>query len=364
MITMAHRELDDVEARLCYEWHGIRDSAAIASTLAAEHMRALIYGAYADHRQLSAPAPSIHTARLLASARRAVGLLWPKYGHDPSKPDVCEVMLDSMKALGDVVDIGSGQWLAAPLRIVAAEDRSGYLILGAAPAAVIHQALGVAPIYAGASRIVDAEGLDAKTNYDLVLSLDTWLGHHQSLVSWTAKLLTHFESQMKALEGLSTEHLELYAPDVMQAQRRSGRWIAARQVSHALTGPRLCRPLERYSPKWGRPSYLAHFEHAEGGLTLRRAVQVPADTTLRLRFGLDTTMRTPRRIAITWEGDTFSIDRPLMLPSPEGRIYALGWSAPGESTPDCLRFHAKAMPFVVHALQRIHVSLAIDGVTS
>ena len=71
MIAIAQRRIDDAEASLCREWHGIRDPAALASTLAAEHMRALIYGATVAHRRAGV-APSIHTLGLLASARRAV----------------------------------------------------------------------------------------------------------------------------------------------------------------------------------------------------------------------------------------------------------------------------------------------------
>lgn len=361
MIAMAPRGVDDVEARLCREWGGIRDSAAIAGSLAAEHMRALIYGATADHHERTGMAPSIHTARLLASARRAIGLVWPQYGHDPSADDICEVALNQMKALGDAVDTGSGQWLATPVRIVAVGESTGYLLVGTAPAEAVHRALGVTPTCVGTSRFVGETVFDSKGNEDLMVAMDTWLACKQTLASWTTQVLTHYESRMQTVEGLSAEHLELYAPDVMRTQRRPGRWIAARQVARALNGPRLCRPQERYARAWDRPFYLAHFGYKHGSLTLNRAAQVPADVTLRLCFGLDNIVRTPRRVSIVRQRETFSIDRPLMLPSPEARAYALGWKSPTQDKPDRLTFHANAMPFVVHALERLAVSPAING---
>jgi hypothetical protein len=359
---MAQRGLDDVEAALCREWHGIRDSASIASTLAAEHMRALIYAASAHYGQLGA-VPTIHTTRLLASARRALGLVWPHYGSGSAAPDICEGTLEQMQALGDAVDTGSGQWLAAPVRIVAAKDSSSYLLVSPAPIQAVHRLLGMQLTCAATSRFVGEAVFEAKGNKDLVLSMDAWLGHNQSLVSWTAHLLAHYEAHMETVEGLSAEDLELYAPDVIQAQRRSGRWIAAGQIGRALDGPRLCRPQEGRVQKWDRPFYLAHFGYKDGVLTLQRVAQVPADLTLRLRFGLDTIMRTRRRISIVRQRDTFSIDRPPMLPSPESRVYALGWKAASQDNPERLTFHANAMPFVLHALERLAVSAAINGGT-
>jgi hypothetical protein len=62
VIALAQRRIDEAEACLCREWHGIRDPAALAGTLAAEHMRALIYGATAARRGVGA-VPSIRHRR-------------------------------------------------------------------------------------------------------------------------------------------------------------------------------------------------------------------------------------------------------------------------------------------------------------
>lgn len=358
MITLVQRRIEEVEASLCREWQGIRDPAALASTLAAEHMRALVYGAAAAHRGTGA-VPSTHTARLLASARRAVELVWPQYTHRPPTPDICAVTLEQMEAIGDVADTGSGQWLAAPVRLVALEGGSRCLLVGAAPIPAVHHTLGMPPTCAGTSRFVRASVFEAQGNEELVVSVDGWLGHQQPLAAWTAQVLSHHEDRMDTVEGLSAEHLELYAPDVIQAQRRTGRWIAAGQIGRSLDGPRLCRPQNRYAKIWDRPFYLAHFGFKEDALTLRRAVPVYHDLTLRLRFGLDTMPKTPRRVSIVRQRETFWMDHPLVLPQPEARAYALGWKQAAQDNPDRLTFHADAMPFVVHALRRLAVSPTI-----
>ena len=360
MIALAQRRIDEAEASLCREWHGIRDPAALAGTLAAEHMRALLYGATAARRGVGA-VPSIHTARLLAIARQTVELLWPQYAHRPPTADICAVALDQMEAIGDAVDTGSGQWLAAPLRIVTPKDGSCYLLVGGAPAQAVYRTLGVPPTCAGTSQFVGTAVFEAEGNRDLVVSVDSWFGHQQPLAAWTAQGLSHYEGRMDVVEGLSAEHLELYAPDVIQAQRRSGRWIAAGQIGRSLDGLRLCRPQDRYARNWDRPYYLALFGFKDGELTLRRTAPVSRDLTLRLCFGLDIMLQTPRRVSIVLQRDTFWIGRPLMLPQPEARVYALGWKHPAQDNPDRLAFHADALPFVVHALQRLAITPTVTS---
>lgn len=362
MIGIAQRRIADAEASLCREWRGIRDPVALASTLAAEHMRALIYGATAAQRGAGV-VPTIHTARLLASARRAVELVWPQFAHRPPVPDICAATLRQMEAIGDAVDTGGGQWLATPLRIVSPSGGFRYLLVGAAPAQAAHRRLGTALTCAAASRFVDAVAFEAKDNDDLVVSMDGWFGRQQPLAEWTMQLLARHEARMEAVEGLSAEQLELYAPDVIQPQRRTGRWIAAGQIGRALDGPRLCRPQERYASSWDRPSYLAHFGFKDGTLTVRRAAPITHDLALRLRFGLDIVLQTPRPVSIVRQRETFSMHRPLMLPQPEARAYALGWKQAAPEDSDQLTFHADAMPFVVQALQRLAVTPAISGGT-
>lgn len=359
MISLTLRRISEAEASLCREWQGIRDPAALAPTLAAEHMRALIFCTTTAPR-VAGVVPSIHSARMLAGARRAVALLWPQYAHSPLTPDICTLTLEQMETIGDVARIGSGQWLGAPLRIVGTKDGFHNLIVGATPAQSVRRLLGVPPTCAGTSRFVSAAVFKAQGNEEMLVSVDDWFGPEKPLATWTSQVLAHHENRMTNVE-LSAELLELYAPDLMQAHGRTGRWVAARHISRPLDGPRLCRPLDRYAQKWDRPFYLAHFGFKDGALTLRRTAPVSRDLTLRLCFGIDIVLQTPRRALMVRHRDTFWMDRPLMLPRPEARIYALGWKHAAQDSPDRLTFHVNAMPFVVHAFQRVAVTPTITS---
>jgi hypothetical protein len=359
MIAMTQRKLNEAEATLSSALQSGAGNAGLVGAFAAEHMRALIYGCAVANGRLGS-IRTIHTTRLLASARRAVDLVWPEYAHRAAVPDVCSATLERMETIGDAVNTGEGQWLAAPLRIVMPGDGDRYLLLGAAPLEAVYRRLGVAPACAGATRFVGPSVFEATGSDDFAISTDTWLGEVHALAAWTALILASHEARMEAIEGLSAEYLEVYAPDVAQAQHRSGRWLPASQIGRSLDGVRLCRPQERYAQSWDRPSYLSHFDFRNGALTLRRAASITPDLTLRLCFGLDVQLQTPRRLSITRQHEVFSVERPLTLPRPERRVYALGWrKAAPQTASEKLIFHVDALPFVMRALQRLSITPSI-----
>lgn len=361
MISIVQRSAEEVEARLASAWQCAKDRTALVSATIAEHLRAMIYGASSMQVHASARR-SIHTTRLMASARRMIELTWPRYapqaGFDGQggERDMCSIILQRIEALGDAVDTGKGQWVAAPLRIVEMDSARAHLLVGAAPVMAVHRITGVAPSCAGASRFITTQALEATSNRDFVQPVDAWLGHMAPLSAWTAQVLGHHEARMEAVQDLSAEHLEIYAPDVTSRQRRPGRWIAAAQIGRPLHGPRLCRPHMRYARSYDQPFYLGHFEFKSGALALQRCAAVEYGLTLRLRFGLDAMLTTPRRLSISVSERNVTIDRPFSLPYPESRVYALGWedNVEGEGS-ERLSFHLDAMPFVMHALRRVSV---------
>ncbi|WP_271612411.1 hypothetical protein [Bradyrhizobium sp. CCBAU 21362] len=162
---------------------------------------------------------------------------------------------------------------------------------------------------------------------------------------------------MEQSRGLSVEQLELYAPDILRGQQRPGRWIPASHVARAIDGVRLCRPRGAFARAYSRPHFLARFDFKDGSLSLRSSVSIAHEETLRLRFGLDLLLNSPRRISITASDLTFTIERPSALPDPENRVYALGWTDPTADNPsERLTFSNCAMPFVLHALQRLSIT--------
>lgn len=358
MIALAERSLALTETQVANSLHCPPDRSAIVGAVAAEHIRAMLYGACVASKDATA-ASTIHTTRLLTNARRATDLAWSDDtpGLRDLERDVCTSTLQAMQALGDVVDVGRGQWIAAPLRLIAIDGANDCMIAGSAPLDALNHSFDHPIACAGASRFVSIKSLTKPEHRDVVQSADDWLGPSSPLSAWTDQVVASHELRMEQAPGLSAEQLELYAPDIVRSQQRTGRWIPAGHVGRAINGVRLCRPRGAYARHYSRPHFLAHFEFNEGVLSLQKSAPIEHELTLRLRFGLDVRLGTPRTFSIIGSGQTFAIDRPSQLPEPENRIYALGWTDLTSATPsDRLFFCNAAMPFVLNALQRLSIT--------
>lgn len=359
MIALAERSLEQTEIAIAHALQCVTDRRAVVSAVAAEHIRAMLYGACVLPRDSSA-ASTIHTTRLLTNARRAVELTWPSDttcdGSGEPETDICTSTLERMLVLGDAADVGHGQQIATPLRIIALDGVNDCMVVGSAPVAALQHSLGLPIACAGVSRFIGMKSLTKPEHRAIVLSMDDWLGPSTSLSAWTAQVLATHDARMEPSHGLSVEQLELYAPDILRSQQRTGRWLSAGHVGRAIDGVRLCRPRGAFARTYSRPHFLARFDFKDGALSLRSSVSIAHEMTLRLRFGLDLILGSPRRVSITSSGLTFTI-RLSPLPYPESRVYALGWDDPAASEPaERLTFRSYAMPFVLHALQRLSIT--------
>jgi len=354
MITVEPQPLKTVETSLARLLRCTPQMLAIACSIVSEHIRASLYGALTFGN-----VQTVHTTRLLSNARRALSLTWPQHQHhakaSEKSTEPCRDVLDRMEQLGDAWDSGHGRWIATPLRCVFAEGSDRCLVLGSAPHSLAERRLKTTISCAGPSRFADAAQLRDQI---LIQSVDTWLGSAPPLAAWTTEILETSASRMQNVGGLPAEQLEIYAPDVQQ--RGTSRWIEAGDVRRDLPEIRLCRPTLRYAQRYNRPYYLARFALMGGFLVLQGQTPIPYGLSLRLRMGLDMRLGRPRQLAIVVSEDTFSIDRPLTLPDPERRVFALGWPDPSsDGSTERLTFHHDALAIVLQGLKRLSVRPAL-----
>ncbi len=262
-----------------------------------------------------------------------------------------------MGQLGDAWQAGKGQWIATPLRLVLSEASNRCLVLGSTPLSLAGQRINARISCAGPTRFADRTQIK---DHSLGQTVDAWLGALQPLADWTTHIIEAGESRMEQVGGLAVDQLEIYAPDVLRSQRRTGRWIAIGEVPRPLAEVRLCRPKLQYAPQYDRPYYLTHFAFKDGSLALQRQSAVPYSISLRLRFGFDMRLGTPRQLGIVPSESTFTIDKPLTLPDPERRVFSLGWpDRNADAASERLTFHNDALPIVLHALKRLSVNPVI-----
>jgi hypothetical protein len=355
--TVVQLPLEKIEAELTSVFRCPKDASLIAGGIVSEHIRATLFGALHD----TSRAQTVHTTHLLSNARRAFQLTWHKsldahhaFNTTTAAKDFCGDMLRRIAQLGDAWEADKGQWLTTPLRAVVMDSSNRCLVIGSSPLPLAESRLNTAISCAGASRFSDVAYVK---DHSLEQTVDAWLGGAKSLADWTANIIEASESRMEQVGGLSADQLEIYAPDILRNQRRPGRWIAGGEVSRVFAETRLCRPKLQYAPQYNRPHYLAHFAFKNGSLSLQSHAVVARDVSLRLRFGLDMRLATPRQLAIVQAAQTFTIDKPLVLPDPESRVFALGSpDRDADTTSERLTFHNDALPFVLHGLRRLSIN--------
>lgn len=248
MIALAERSLAQTEAQIANTLHCVSDRSALVGATAAEHIRAMLHGACVAAKDATG-ASTIHTTRLLTNVRRAVDLTWSEdtRGLRTQERDICTSTLQAMQTLGDAVEVGRGQWIATPLRLITIDGASDCMIASSAPLGALNHFFNHPIACAGASRFVSIKSLTKVEHRDVVQSMDDWLGPSSPLSAWTDQVLASHELCMEQAQGLSAEQLELYAPDILRGQQRTGRWIPAGHVGRAIDDVRLCRPRGAYA---------------------------------------------------------------------------------------------------------------------
>jgi len=362
-LAIASRSRSEGEALLRRALRCAVDGTGLAIAAATEHLRSALYGTalFGTGHGL---ASTVHTTRLLNDPRRMLDLMMDvdvgtrTENRSNLDHDTARSALEALERVGDAVDIGHGQWLGTPTRLLAIEGASDFLLTGALPHGVAESFLSSRIFCAGASRLAEAPAGGRTELEDLVVPMDAWFGNQTSLASWTEAVLSEHTALMKDEGSGSADQLELYAPDILRSQRRPGRWIAANQIGTPVGEIRLCRP-RMSARRYNLPHFLGTFEFRHGSLILRRCAPIAHGLTLRLRFGLDRELGTPRRFAVTIADPIFVVDKPPKLPEPESRIYALGWEV-RDSAGARLAFQIRALPFVLHVLQSLSIAPTLE----
>jgi hypothetical protein len=331
------------------------DVRALQMAIAAEHIRGVLHSNVSRALDFDA-SPAVHTTRLLTGTRKSLELLWPRsvLAGPAGQGDSAQLALDALARVGDVVDTGGGFWIGAPLSLVANTEDASLCVLGAVPTPVVKSLSGIAASSVASARFALPSGkAQIEKCQPYKQSIDDWLGTEESLDTWTERLLAEHRARLTPSDDVPADQLQIYAPDVFAARGQNGRWFEARQLTQDISGLRLCRPLEAFGQKWNRPFYLAEFGFRSGQATLSRSIAVDPALTLRLRFGFDRRLHTPRKAVLVTGSDTFDLDLPYDLPAPEQRTLGMGW--PSATRVDRLTFHRSARPVLGRAFERLGI---------
>lgn len=346
-VLSAHAELD--WANKLANQIGAPESE-LAQTVAAEHIRATIWASGLR----AFPATDIHpahTANVMASVRRNVMPWFSEAGQELE--DDWPRLRDTLETIGDVAHIGGGYWLPAPTRFVEVEGTEKCLLIGGAPYySLFGQSRPELTSYV-ASRFVLKEKVQQK-KYELE-SLDTWLPPERELRIWMKDAFARLKRNLQPDHGVEIQHAEIYAPDLLRVQKKSGYWIAPEDFNDPSQELRLFRSKPGKGWEFSRQYYVGLFARRQGVLTLSKSSKISRDDAARIRFGWDLRCNACRKVETKIGGRTFDIDMKFNLPEPESRILALGWKRNAKEND--LRFEISALPFVRAAFARLHISI-------
>jgi hypothetical protein len=358
MLAVTKMTVDDACRNLGARLRCPDDREALQRAVIAEHIRTLVFASSTREHE-TGELQRMHTTRFTATVRKHLHFLWPDVGRRSGGDDIIDQTLNSMAELGDVGTTGGGFWLAAPLRLVDCPDAEWLTVVGGAPREAVLAVTGSDLLSAAASRFIPRNSVaDRPETSQLVQSADTWLGTVESLSAWTDSILQTYQPRMSRPEEFSADQLEIYAPDLLREQRRLGGWIPATQVSHALSGTRLCRPLPAYARTYDRPHYLGIFSFKARALVLRQSTRIEFEVSQRFPFGFDEMLQTPRLAPVMLHTNFLTLDLRYALPPPECRILSLGWQyrPVRPETRHHWMFHRAALPFILHAFRRLGIN--------
>jgi hypothetical protein len=353
MIAVEAASLEHVNIQLASEFDCPRVGDALQRATIADHIRAMVIGAWMGSGREAAP---VHVTRILSNARRVQRMVWPEDGWEHEKlGDLCRQVLDALAALGDIISVGNGFWIPGPAKIVELDGIHHLMVIGGIPAQIARAHFGTPLKSAAAFRFVERRPVLAiSSNRDVLQSIDGWLGRVDPLREWTHAVLQQHNARLSIDMDIGVEQLDVYAPDIFRDQRKTGRWMRAARIGRPLEGLRLCR-LQGGARAFGAPHFLATFHFKNGTLTLGRSAPVAADVSRRLRFGLDALLGTPRQVSITIDGTQFSFDNSISLPASEARAMSLAWRTLQGSNDDSEMhyFHPVVLPLISRALARL-----------
>lgn len=287
----------------------------------ANYLRSSLYGLSLSQGEGRRFTP-VHTLRLTNSIRRHLQALWPELRR-PAKPSLFEKgsvdlsqshdhlgwHLERLSLLGDIVSLGNGYWLPAPVRVISLPSCSDVAIVGGLSTRALRQILPSVEA-AGYGRLVPQMAPDDYT-FGTIHSqeYECWIG-------WTPsnlRLWTEEQAHLTMREGSSSSALfidfEVFVSSWELRRYGAHGWIPARAL---LAGGKadsvlLCRT--------GYPTrfFLGHFD----GGQLKRERTILPEFVRWLQLGL--MLQQGLAPLANWEGDYVRLF-PL-LPQPVERHF-------------------------------------------
>lgn len=278
----------------------------------------------------------VYITQLTNAVRRQLAPIWPElYSfrerspsleeqqvEGDSHPDRVRRVLELLSDLRDVVELGGGYWLPAPVRLVALPGQDHVLAVGGLATADLRKALCPEIGLVGFARVIGAQAIAEALRDDRSLwqPYRSWCGDGPvDLKAWTEGCIDQAKRDLR-MSASSFTSFEVYAPWLRRKQPQYFRWMRFDDFHEEVGVPPvellLCRTL---------PQRLQMPRHYWLGLIsdagLKNEVPLTSGHARRLAYGMDLLCGAPTQAV--WDGDILVL-RNGLPPEEQRPLMAIG----------------------------------------
>ncbi len=266
------------------------------------------------------PTSPIHILTFLGLSRRQLKPLIPKSlspdteSDDEVTEDIFRIVLNWLSLVREVIDLGNGYYLPAPLRFVDVGEGKALVVTGLPCADIVaHYRLSIAP--AGMCRTILTEELPTEVRGDTKFwqSLNEWTGQPSTtLQKWTNKMIENARTAMTPAAG--TEIIfEVYCPHKKPKESQHFRWVPAESLTNSDDGIHLCRTSVKSGP---RRHFLGNLDGSRS-LPLVAEATISQDVVRRLQYGFDFKAGAPESALLSTTSTSTNLLLQLRSPLPK-----------------------------------------------
>ncbi len=264
---------------------GLVPTSILMDQIIAEYLRHALH-TLSHH---STTVQRVFVTKLINQVKRQLNSLGQNFQQTDSDDPIRRV-LEQLKQVGDVAELGNGYWLPAPLRLV--RLRNGQILLiGGVDTKSLQTRFGKMVQPTGFVRRVQSKDTTYFVREDIHWqSFEDWVGEAETdICAWTRNLFDEARKRLKSSASDLTD-FEVYMPCLYKKKPEPQyfRWISAHKLNEAPKDIVLCRFKQTFV------TYYLGLLTGEKPVRLQRETRLEQEIEIRkLLYGLDALYENP-----------------------------------------------------------------------
>ncbi|KHD10260.1 hypothetical protein PN36_08275 [Candidatus Thiomargarita nelsonii] len=266
-----------------------KSPSILMDQLIAEYLRHALY----TLTHGSTTVQPVFVTKLTNQVRCQLTPLWPDIFQNANADDPIRRVLEQLKQVGDVAELGDGYWLPTPLRLVRLLNNRQILLIGGVDTKSLITRFGdiVQPM-GFVRRIKPSADIKHLINAGIDWQhFEDWVGETEKadIGIWTRNLLDEARKRLKP-SGSDLTDFEVYMPCLSQTNLQYYRWISVQKLKKVPKEIVLCRFKQTFV------TYCLGRLTGEKSVRLHRESELGQEIEIRkLLYGLDALYKCPTK---------------------------------------------------------------------